>query len=1109
MFFSLSLSSTTGYQVHVIINFLYLDNFVNNDIRMHQLSSSSNTSTSYNTNTNHYFTSMNNQTSKISPPPITVTTFQQQQQQLTPNKTIKFNLIQSPLPIGSFKLGTIAITHQSSPYINNLNNNNKHLQQQQNDCDCDDEEKPKIFQVEDSVVVPIATTTTTAAPSKCESSLNISSPSLSNSGVNDTSFLSNQTKSSLKTATSQASSNTSNNNKHVKFFTDNIKQQQQIPETPIMFSRCSSMTSLNSFDAKSIHSSVASEYSRRPSGIMSPSELPDSPDESYVMSLRLAQQQQQQQRNNESKSNEITIIERTILDKNSFYSIRNDCNDDDEDVPFIKENTTLYDTEGSPWRTRAHSEVSSLSALTFNDDLSEHKIASNKDLAAILSLLQTRSKEKQQQQQQQHHHQQYQQQMVNFNTLNFTPPIKLPANKQQMNTNNQMQQQSYYFSNNMPTSPPLTQQQQQQQPLCVDIPKLYCDEYTPSNISPQSGMSDLSVPSLIKQDIQTQKSQFNCNTNFDALFKRMSFNAINSNSSCSHKNEERLEVIDLEEVPKVYKTEDNSNSGSVDHESSRPQNQQFRLTVSSSHVINNNNNNTQEVESPKIFLTEDTPMCYSRSSSLNSLNNDSTTNNNQTAIKIKRNSNEECDKLNKSTSILLSDSCNKPTNTPAFANMSRASYASQNDTEDDEDDDLENNKENNNREEDEDDDEDEIEDEEEEDDDEDKKENENLLINQFINQTMPVTINKQFKTIKSKPNNNSPSTTVNNNKENTNNSNIDDDDEALLQNFIKEMLPPVPTRQSISKLPVLKRSSLATSHVDDKSFIVSRAPVVSINLNKCKKRLSEENPSGVHSNKVQQHNRNFSICYNLASSTHNNNNLHQQQQQSPKLNKKVPNLTLTKTNCQLNALNLNKNNNNTRMRLSGATHAASTCSLSTLTTTTTATTSTASSSSSNSVNTNGQHHHPIVNMTRTSQLRASKMAETKSSELVRKTMASRPPIASGVSTSKTSATQSQRLPTASKTSQTSTNIPNLKLNLQHEQHVDVPDVAMNFRRKSFNGPSSSSSSSNKKQPTSTRCTNENQVISSKTTTSATIGSTVYVDNAKNVLKKTNLNKFNK
>ncbi|XP_060066041.1 adenomatous polyposis coli protein-like [Ylistrum balloti] len=59
-----------------------------------------------------------------------------------------------------------------------------------------------------------------------------------------------------------------------------------VEETPLMFSRCSSLGSLSSFDAQSVHSSVVSEYSRRASEVVSPSELPDSPSETMPPSPR-------------------------------------------------------------------------------------------------------------------------------------------------------------------------------------------------------------------------------------------------------------------------------------------------------------------------------------------------------------------------------------------------------------------------------------------------------------------------------------------------------------------------------------------------------------------------------------------------------------------------------------------------------------------------------------------------------------------------------------------------------------------------------------------------------------------------------------------------------
>ncbi|CAB3379404.1 Hypothetical predicted protein [Cloeon dipterum] len=55
---------------------------------------------------------------------------------------------------------------------------------------------------------------------------------------------------------------------------------EKVLETPLMFSRCSSVASLASFEQHSIHddrSSIVSDFSRLTSGMISPSELPDSP----------------------------------------------------------------------------------------------------------------------------------------------------------------------------------------------------------------------------------------------------------------------------------------------------------------------------------------------------------------------------------------------------------------------------------------------------------------------------------------------------------------------------------------------------------------------------------------------------------------------------------------------------------------------------------------------------------------------------------------------------------------------------------------------------------------------------------------------------------------
>ena len=61
---------------------------------------------------------------------------------------------------------------------------------------------------------------------------------------------------------------------------DAIKSEDiiHVQQTPMMFSRASSLASLDSFDAESIHSDVVSDHSsRRASEVVSPSDLPDSP----------------------------------------------------------------------------------------------------------------------------------------------------------------------------------------------------------------------------------------------------------------------------------------------------------------------------------------------------------------------------------------------------------------------------------------------------------------------------------------------------------------------------------------------------------------------------------------------------------------------------------------------------------------------------------------------------------------------------------------------------------------------------------------------------------------------------------------------------------------
>ena len=126
-------------------------------------------------------------------------------------------------------------------------------------------------------------------------------------------------------------------------------------------------------------------------------------------------------------------------------------------------------------------------------------------------------------------------------------------------------------------------------------------------------------------------------------------------------------------------------------------------------------------------------------------------------------------------------------------------------------------------------------------------------------------------------------------------------------------------------------------------------------------------------------------------------------------------------------------------------------------------------------------------MTRTTQLRASKVAETKSSELRKtcSTLTTRPPTGS-----------------ISKVPQNVKLINKPSTNIPKQQSNEQPEIEP-YRRKSFNGPSLSTLNAKKQTIQTNPRTNENQLNSTKTATNT------IMDYSKNILKKTNLNKLNK
>lgn len=126
----------------------------------------------------------------------------------------------------------------------------------------------------------------------------------------------------------------------------NLKESfySSVSSTPLMFSRDSSMETLSSFNINfhSHNSTYTSEHSTNPSGILSPSDIPDSPPRGCDDDIdTLEQQRISNLPLNNTRSTGVTVIERAnsyIYDDNDVDSIRNYattppriCYDDDDD----------------------------------------------------------------------------------------------------------------------------------------------------------------------------------------------------------------------------------------------------------------------------------------------------------------------------------------------------------------------------------------------------------------------------------------------------------------------------------------------------------------------------------------------------------------------------------------------------------------------------------------------------------------------------------------------------------------------------------------------------------------------------------------------------------
>ncbi|KAL6440387.1 hypothetical protein ACFW04_003135 [Cataglyphis niger] len=262
-------------------------------------------------------------------------------------------------------------------------------------------------------------------------------------------------------------------------------------ETPLMFSRCSSLGSLSGFEQHSIHddrSSVVSDFSRRTSGIVSPSELPDSPTQTALPSPR---NHKPQNTEFHSKLQE-EAVRPSVRQHLSFSKPQTTMNSvfEDEIATFKEESTPIE-----------FSSATSLSSLTIDDEV---KISNDTQIYHKLERVPNEDKKDIHR--------------LETNMLNMT--INSSKSKEEQVSDgdeddedmlaaciNMGMQTNRLESHATPVETPtstLKTNRTAVDTVASDTVHVYCTEDTPADISPvgsQSNLSALSMPS-VQEDVE-------------------------------------------------------------------------------------------------------------------------------------------------------------------------------------------------------------------------------------------------------------------------------------------------------------------------------------------------------------------------------------------------------------------------------------------------------------------------------------------------------------------------------------------------------------------------------------------------------------------------------
>ncbi|KAL7306870.1 hypothetical protein TKK_0001030 [Trichogramma kaykai] len=355
-------------------------------------------------------------------------------------------------------------------------------------------------------------------------------------------------------------------NKVVAF---HVHEENSPQQTPLMFSRTSSLDSLSEFEQHSIHdecSSVFSDLSHRTSAVVSPSELPDSPTQTvppspHILKSQIIQNKHEYQQKGLLKNPSICkpVVQHQCIDHKIVIASGRSTTTRIPSNSVFADNVVAFQEESMPYSSTASIAGSTLSALTIDDE-NEYDQCDNHEIIRRIAAIRVRTSAagmhlapiKKQQIQQRHEFsgsEKFQKTIKNIRVVNkqlagfknnYASPVKqeiqfVKVHKEEVphsNIHNDQKLQnnkcpehfkeSWYsndlnnenrnrFNNQPQTKTALEKRFSIPQKIEPDEVRIYCTEDTPTYISPfgsESNLSALSIMSYSDENVDEHANIF-------------------------------------------------------------------------------------------------------------------------------------------------------------------------------------------------------------------------------------------------------------------------------------------------------------------------------------------------------------------------------------------------------------------------------------------------------------------------------------------------------------------------------------------------------------------------------------------------------------------------